>query len=134
MTVGDYEFGNQSEPDIDQRQEFRLTGRVTVSLELEAADPDRANEPRVLRCYSSDLSAGGIRVIANEPVTPGALIPAYVELVQNGQETVYPLMVEAVWCRKQDEDHWQVGLHVVESDDTAVLEWLDTMVRALDED
>ncbi|WP_165495749.1 PilZ domain-containing protein [Marinobacter halodurans] len=130
----DYEFGSQPETDNEQRREFRLTGRVMVSFELESAEPNASDKPRFLRCYTSDLSASGIRVVATEALPDGAILPATVELVQAGQETLYPLMVEVVWCRPDDEGAWQVGLQVLESDDTAVLEWLETMIRALDDD
>ncbi|BES71591.1 hypothetical protein RE428_26090 [Marinobacter nanhaiticus D15-8W] len=131
---GDYSFGNEPETDREQRREFRLTGRVTVNLELESPDPDEGREARVTTCYTSDLSATGIRVVAREEVTEGAILPAYVELFRNGAKAAYTLMVEVVWCRACDDGLWQVGLHVLESDDTAVLEWLETMAQALEED
>ncbi|WP_203141072.1 PilZ domain-containing protein [Marinobacter mangrovi] len=134
MSGMDYEFGNQPETENEQRREFRLTGRVTISLELESAEPDVGGKPRFLRCYTSDLSARGIRIVASEPFPDGAILPATVELVQAGQETLYPLMVEVVWCRPGDDGTWQVGLQVLESDDTAVLEWLETMIRVLEDD
>ncbi|WP_148862664.1 PilZ domain-containing protein [Marinobacter fonticola] len=134
MTANDYSFGNGPETEREQRREFRLTGRVTVELELESPDPEESGQPHVLTCYTSDLSATGIRVVAREPATEGAIIPAYIELERAGEKAAYTLMVEVVWCRAQDDGLWQVGLRVLESDDTAVLEWLETMAQALEDD
>lgn len=134
MTTGDYSFGSGPETDREQRREFRLTGRVTVNLELESAGPEKDSQAHMLTCYTTDLSATGIRVVAREPATEGAIIPAYVELERDGEMAAYTLMVEVVWCRAFEERLWQVGLRVLESDDTAVLEWLEAMAQALRED
>ncbi|WP_111496056.1 PilZ domain-containing protein [Marinobacter bohaiensis] len=140
MAIGDYEFGHYEfgdgpETDHEQRREFRLSGRVSVHLELESAGPtDATDAPRALSCYTVDLSARGIRVAASEPVPEGAILPAVVTLKRAADEAVYRLMVEVVWCRREDERGWTVGLEVLESDDTEILEWLETIVRALDDD
>lgn len=134
MTAGDYSFGNVPETEKEQRREFRLTGRVTVNLELESPAPEEGSQAHILTCYTTDLSATGIRVVAREPATEGAIIPAYVELEREGEKAAYTLMVEVVWCRECEDDLWQVGLHVLESDETAVLEWLEAMAQALKDD
>ncbi|WP_372971569.1 hypothetical protein [Marinobacter sp.] len=45
----------------------------------------------------------------------------------------FRLMVEVVWCRPADDTGWLVGLQILESDDTAYLEWVEAVARAMSE-
>lgn len=133
MVDNTYEFGNESgAPSTDQRAEYRLTGRARVELEQEAALPDGAGSSGWLRCRSSDVSAGGMRIWSEKAVPEGALLPARVAL--DDAERVYELMVEVIWCRRQDDGGFRSGLRIIESDETACLEWMDAVARALAED
>jgi hypothetical protein len=42
--------------------------------------------------------------------------------------------VDVIWCRPTAYDHWLVGLRILESDDTAYLEWVEAVARAMSVD
>lgn len=133
MTARDYQFGSQEGIDREQREDFRLTGRARITLEMESADPGSSQPARYLTCQSRDLSATGMRVNVREPLTPGALLPATVEL-PGVEVQKFRLMVEVIWCRPEPGQTHHAGLRIVDSDDTGVLEWLEAVARALGED
>ncbi|MFC4260489.1 PilZ domain-containing protein [Marinobacter lacisalsi] len=126
-----YTFGSDElEPDQDQRDEFRLVGRASVTLELESAEPGEAGQPRVAVAASSDVSPGGLRVVTAEPLTPDALLPASIQLHGAGQ--TFPLTVEVIWCRVTDEGDWQSGLKILDTGDSDYLAWMDAVARAME--
>lgn len=133
MADNDYSFGNGDEkPEHgENRQEFRLTGNARVVLELESPSPEDP-EGLKLTFNTRDISPTGIRLRSREPLTPQALLSARVELAGSGE--VYPLTVEVVWCKPGTEGHWLVGLSIIESDDTAYIDWLEAVARAIGED
>jgi hypothetical protein len=133
MSASDYQFGSREAVEREQRQEFRLTGRTHVMLEMESADPGSSQPARYLTCYSRDLSATGIRISARESLTPGALLCATVALPGSEGES-FRLMVEVIWCRQGSDQSYHAGLHVLNSDDTGVLDWLEVVARAMDDD
>jgi len=136
MSDIDYQFGDYEDaPESgDNRSEYRLTASASVTLELESAIPDESgNESgRTLVSRTSDVSARGIRLLATEALTTGALLPAWVSL-QDVSEP-FELMLEVVWCRPADERSWLVGLQILESDDTSYLEWVEAVANAMAED
>ncbi|MFW5824564.1 MAG: PilZ domain-containing protein [Marinobacter sp.] len=133
MTTTDpYAFGNpDSEPEQDQRQEFRLAGRARVTLELEAAEPGGSTEARVAEAASSDVSAGGLRLVTDDPLAPGALLPAGIQLP--GTPSPCRLTVEVVWCRPTEDGRWQSGLKILDTGDAGYLDWMEAVARAMEE-
>jgi len=134
MNQNDYSFGQNDDGSSheDQRAEFRLTGRATVTLELEAPDQELGDPGKSLVCHTHDLSANGIKVYTREALPNGALLPVVVAL--DGDSSEYALMSEVVWCNAKGEDGWAVGLRVMDSDDTSFLEWMDAVAKAMAED
>lgn len=131
MTTTDpYAFGTpEAEPERDQRQEFRLSGRASVTLELEAAEPGGDGTARLARASSSDVSSGGLRVITREALPSGALLPARIQLP--GVPAPCLLMVEVVWCRPADDHGWQSGLRILDTGDSDYLQWMETMAEIM---
>lgn len=131
----DYNFGDYDDsPEFgDNRSEYRLTASAKVTLELESSAPDDVGDSveRTLVSRTSDLSARGIRLITAEPLTRGAILPAWVTLEEVSEP--FRLIVEVVWCRPADDNGWLVGLQILESDDTAYLEWVEAVARAMSE-
>jgi hypothetical protein len=133
MSAHDYSLGvSDQDTDDDQRSEFRLTGRARVSLQLEAPNPDDDDPGKSIVCYTQDLSSSGVRVQTLEPVTAGALLPLTVTF--EGEQVVYPLTGEVVWTEPRASGYWIVGIQIVESDDTAFVEWVDAVAKAMTED
>lgn len=137
MTENDYSFGTQHEPHIDQdnRADYRLTARARVILELESGPPGTpeaaSSADKELVCGIRDISAGGLCLFSAEPVSLGALLPAMVFLGNHGQP--FRLMVEVVWCRPH-ESAFLVGVRIIESDETAYVEWVEAVAKAMSED
>ncbi len=133
MSAYDYSLGvSDQDTEDDQRSEFRLTGRAKVALQLEAPNPDDDDPGKSIVCYTQDLSSSGVRVQTLEPVTAGALLPLTVTF--EGEQIVYPLTGEVVWTEPRESGHWIVGIQIVESDDTAFVEWVDAVAKAMTED
>ena len=95
MTDNDYSFGTRNEPPVDQdnRADYRLTARARAILELESGLPEETGaEERDLVCGIRDISASGLCLTADEPLSLGALLPASVFLGNHAQP--FGLMVE----------------------------------------
>ncbi|NMT63713.1 PilZ domain-containing protein [Marinobacter orientalis] len=135
MSDIDYSFGDRDDSPAsgDNRSEYRLTARAKVTLELESSVPDDAGESieRLLVSQTSDLSATGIRLVSSEPLTRQAILSALVSLEEVSEP--FRLIVEVVWCRPDDAGGWLVGLQILASDDTAYLEWVEAIARAMSE-
>ncbi|GGY82245.1 PilZ domain-containing protein [Marinobacter zhanjiangensis] len=126
-----YAFGdNELDPDHEQRDEFRLVGRASVSLELESAEPGEVGQARVAPAESSDVSPGGLRLITREPLTEGALLPASISL--QGEVAACALTVEVIWCRAVNDGRWQSGLRILDTGDSEYLAWMDGVARAME--
>lgn len=136
MSDIDYSFGNDEEPlgDTDNRSEYRLTGCAQVTLELEASEPDADGdlEGRRLVSKTRDLSVQGFSLTTREPLLQNALLSAWVKL--DGEPEAFQLTVDVIWCRPASPGQWLVGLRILESDDTAYLEWVDAVARVMSED
>ncbi|MGM0767546.1 MAG: PilZ domain-containing protein [Pseudomonadota bacterium] len=142
MTNVDYTFGNRVVQDDDEaasgdkREDYRLSGRASVTLELESGLPEESGEPsaetRRLICRIRDLSARGLCLVVPEAVTPGALLPAEVALGDGPEE--FALTVEIKWCRADERGHWLVGVEIQNSDDTSYLDWVEAIARVMTED
>ncbi len=136
MTDNDYSFGTQHEPHIDQdnRADYRLTARARVILELESGPPGTAEDAlsadKELVCGIRDISAGGLCLFSADPVSLDALLPAMVFLGNHDQP--FRLMVEVVWCRPH-ESAFLVGVRIIESDETAYIEWVEAVAKAMSE-
>ncbi|MAA63445.1 MAG: pilus assembly protein PilZ [Alteromonadaceae bacterium] len=130
----DYDLDASQGAGQDQRSEFRLSARAMAHIELESPEPDLATPgPDILSCYTTDLSATGVRLISKLKLPLGALLPVTIELARGDSSERFPLMMEVVWCRAQGSASWNVGLKILESDDTALVEWLDLVARAMED-
>ena len=132
MTQKDpYAFGNnEPDSDHDQRDEFRLVGRASVTLELESVAPGEGGQARVAPAESYDVSSGGLRLVTGEPLTEGALLPASIRLQDAGEACA--LTVEVIWCRAVDDGRWQSGLRILYTGDSDYLAWMDAVARAME--
>ncbi|MEX0603876.1 MAG: PilZ domain-containing protein [Marinobacter sp.] len=129
-----YSLGAPSlDTEDDQRSEFRLTGRATVSLQLEAPDLDEDDPGKTIVCHTQDLSSSGVRVKSLEPVPVGALLPLSVRF--EGDQIAYQLTGEVVWIESRDDGYyWIVGVKILKSDDTSFVEWVEAVAKVMAED
>lgn len=134
MADNDYSFGTRNEPAAgqDNRADYRLTARARAILELESDMPEEATfEPRELVCGIRDISASGLCLSSEEPLSLGALLPASVFLGNHSES--FDLIVEVVWCRPH-EANFLVGVRIIESDETAYVEWVEAVASAMAQD
>jgi len=134
MADNDYSFGTRNDPPADQdnRADYRLTARARAILELESGLPeDSGSEARELVCGIRDISAGGLCLSSSEPLSLDALLPAKVFL--GNHDEPFGLMVEVVWCRP-NESGFLVGVRIIESDETAYVEWMEAVASAMAQD
>jgi hypothetical protein len=136
MSDIDYSFGNEDDPSgsADNRSEYRLAASAQVTLELESREPETTDgvSGRSLVLKTRDLSARGFSLTTREPLIEQALLSASVTL--NDESGEFQLTVDVVWCRPASAGEWFVGLRILESDDTAYLEWVDAVAKAMSED
>lgn len=134
MKDTDYTFGTVDEPTAgpDNRMQYRLTARARVTLELEASFPGGEHVPstprREMICEIRDISTNGLCLISSEPLSSGALYPATVAL--GAQAEPFVLTLEVVWC-SADGREYLVGGRIVESDQTAYVEWIEAVANAM---
>jgi len=134
MEEADYSFGSgditPSGP--ENRADYRLTAKAVAVLELESGTPGIAGDEgmpgRKLECRIRDLSVSGLSLLSSEALTPGALIPAQVTLTATAE--VLNLMLEIVWCRREPAG-FLTGARILESDDTACVEWVEAVAGIL---
>ena len=121
---------NQSwSPDRDDRGEYRLAGRVTVQLELEASDPGYSDEAQWVTCPTRDVSASGFKVISPRSLTKGALLTTRILLEDHSEE--FQLVTEVMWTEGDSQGPWRAGLRILESDDPEVEAWIRAVARVL---
>lgn len=133
MSIDNYSLGVAGkDAEHDQRSEFRLAGRATVALQLEAPNLDEGDPGKTIFCHTQDLSSSGVRMQTREQVPVGALLPLWVTF--EGEQTVYELTGEVVWVESRESGYWIVGVQILESDDTSFVEWIDAVARAMTED
>lgn len=135
MKDTDYTFGTRDEPSDahENRMQYRLTARARITLELEAGYPASEGAQGVTRrelvCGIRDISASGLCLVCTESLSTEALFAASVSL--GAQVAPFVLTVEVVWCRP-DEQGYLVGVKIIESDQTAYVEWVDAVANAME--
>lgn len=135
MKDTDYTFGTHDESagQKDKRKQYRLTARAGITLELEADYPATEQEAgtsgRELVCEIRDISASGLSVLSRESLPEGALFPASASL--ENHTDAFVLTLEVVWCQP-DRRGYLVGFRIVESAQTAYVEWIDAVAGAME--
>lgn len=135
MKDTDYTFGTQEDlpTGLNNRMQYRLTARAKIVLELEAGYPASAvasgARGRELVCGIRDISASGLCLVSDEPLPVDGLFAAVVLL--GAEAEPFALTVEVIWCRPQ-ESNYLVGVRIIESDQTAYVEWIEAVADAME--
>lgn len=112
----------------EKRQEYRLDSEEIVFIELAAAAPDGSEPARIVVATCIDISANGIQVLSDQPLTQGAILPVCVQLDQ--PEVRLHVTCEVMWCRSQADDlGYAIGLSIFESQGTDVQKWKEVIVQ-----
>lgn len=111
------------------RQEYRLVVQELVYLE----QPQGDGPASLLVSTSLDMSANGLRVVADLPLPDGCITQACVQL-KSGERFV--LVCEVKWSQpylrsgaSQDSGEYLLGLSLFESEGTDIQQWKEMIAR-----
>lgn len=109
----------------DQRQEYRLDNQLTVIIELGSS----ANgEPILVVSKSLDISANGMRVIANETIDTNIILRCCVR--DSHSDRQFLLVTEVKWCRPHEGNgDYLIGLSLFDSDGTDIVQWKEFIAQ-----
>ena len=111
------------------RQEYRLNNQLTVVLELGTRDD---GEPILLVSQSLDISANGLRVIADRSVGGNSILRCCIR--HPPTDTQFLLVGEVKWCMPHNEEgDYLIGLSLFESEGTDIVQWKEFIARSFDE-
>lgn len=121
------EFDEWLRPD-ERRVEVRLNTICKVYLPM---GDDVTGEPSMICCEAIDFSTNGVQVKSEIAVPQSAILPVVIDV--NNQS--FSLVCEVMWCRqKSPESPYLIGLHLLDSDDSSVVEWKEAMITWLSSD
>ena len=111
------------------RQEYRLNNQLTVVLELGTRDD---GEPILLVSQSLDISANGLRVIADRSVGGNSILRCCIR--HPPTDTQFLLVGEVKWCLPYNEEgDYLIGLSLFESEGTDIVQWKEFIARSFEE-
>jgi hypothetical protein len=131
MVDDNYEFGSSQGLPVghDNREDYRLTARARAWLGIKSPEPGlEVPDTALLECQVRDISARGLSLVSSEPLALHSLLMAEISL--GHQPKRFRLMVEVMWCREAGPDYI-VGVHVLDSDETDYLDWMEAVASAL---
>jgi hypothetical protein len=112
------------------RQEYRLNAQETVYLELNQSSADTSTS--IVVSTSLDMSANGLRVIADQPLETGTILRSCVRLRATGAQFV--LVCEVKWARPYgDAGEFLLGLSLYESEGSDILPWKEFIAQSCSE-
>lgn len=115
--------------DLDERrEEARLNLGADIYIEVEAKEPGSSKPGKVLSCDAVDLSANGLQVLVDDPLTSGAIHTMIVEL--DADRGMFRLSAEVRWVKPHSEGYL-TGLSLYESDGTEIIDWKLMVARYL---
>jgi len=102
------------------RQEYRFNIPLTVFIELIAADD---NKPAtIVISQTLDISANGLRVIADRELVVGSILQSCIQCNDSAQRFI--LSTEVKWSHiYQKQGEYLIGLSLFESEDTDIQAW-----------
>lgn len=104
----------------ERREEVRLALGAEIYLEKVAAEPGSGELTEVLRCEALDVSANGLQVLLDSPLTVGAIHTLIVEIYRS--EASFKLIAEVKWQERCNEGY-HVGLVLFDSEGSAIVDW-----------
>jgi hypothetical protein len=112
--------------DNEQRQEYRLDNQLTVIIELGSS----ANgDPLLVVSKSLNISANGLRVIANEAIATNIILRCCIR--DTASERQFLLVTEVKWCHPHgSEGDYLIGLSLYDSDGTDIVSWKEFIAQS----
>lgn len=117
--------------DNDKRQEFRLENELTVFIELMSGDEN--NNSTIVVSKSLDISANGLRVIADRKLASGSILRTCVQLHDFASK--FMLISEVKWAKPYgNSGEFLLGLSLFESEGTDIQQWKEFIAMTCDGD
>lgn len=110
----------------EQRQEYRLSAQETVFVEVTAADPGSNIPADIIISNSVDISANGLRIIADRHLPVGTILRACVQIKNDNRG--FLLVSEVKWSKPHSEEgEFVIGLALFESEGTDIQQWKEVI-------
>lgn len=105
----------------DNRKQRRFSSEDTIFIELEEHLLEQNSQSFIVICQVLDVSSLGLRVEIDRPVIEGSYLRICVKLAD--ADVALVLMGEVKWVRQIDDQGWQVGFALIDSEDTDLEAW-----------
>jgi len=106
--------------DGEKRQELRLSAQETLFVEVDSGDKDSSTQ--IIISNSVDISANGMQVVIDRPLLVGSIHRLCLQLGDPEQRLYLTALI--AWSRALiDDEGFAVGMQVLESQGTDVLQW-----------
>lgn len=105
----------------EQRREFRRQSQDRLFLQVVDCD-DENQIGTTLSCDALDVSAGGMKIAAAEPVAIGAVLDLWVDDSQRPGK--FFLSSKVRWSRRES-GQFQIGVELIDGAATDIVEWRD---------
>lgn len=112
----------------DQRQEHRLLFEDIIFIEVASADIDNNAPAAIVICNTLDVSANGLQVSMDRPLTVGGIHQIGVQL-REPERRLY-LTGQVKWCRTDEHvEGYMLGIALFESEETDIQAWKELIVE-----
>lgn len=105
----------------DRRIHTRFGDHSLVFVELEAAQPESMQPPKLALARTIDISATGMSIATKEELNPERILRIFVD---NGDEYPLSLVGEVKWANKVGNEY-QAGVEIYPSRETARRQWTE---------
>ena len=112
----------------NRRSEFRLVDSTTVFVEVRAASHDGSSPAEIVVCSGIDISANGLQVQLDRPLTAGSILRLGADL--GGAQAPLYVVGEVRWVRPEN-GQYAVGFALFDSDGTDIIAWKELIARRL---
>lgn len=112
----------------NRRSEFRLVDSATVFVEVRAASHDGTSPAEIIVCSGIDISANGLQVQIDRPLTVGSILRLGTDL--GGSRPPLYVVGEVRWVRPENGLH-AVGFALFDSDGTDIIAWKEFIAARL---
>ena len=110
----------------DQRDDYRVSSKAAIFLELESSDPENNIPAKLLMCQLLDVSASGMRIRLDRELPIGSILHLCANFVRSGQQqhqaSVFRVVGEVRWIKKMNA-FYIAGFSLFESLQSDIAEW-----------
>lgn len=117
----------------EKRQEIRLTAQETLFIEVDSGVEGSQPTTQIIISNSVDISANGMQIVIDRSLPIGSIYRLCLQL--NAPEQRLYLSAIVAWERVlADDEGFAVGMQVLESQGTDVLQWKEWVAKRCQQD